>query len=163
MYSNDVKDLKTPITALVILLLVVLAFFLIAPGEMRQPPSSPASRERVYPPAPTPQQLAVLKTMKPFQYLVSYTDRGFEPPALAMKRGDTVRFVNNSSGDLWVAAAGAQEHPIYPGTSECGGSSFDSCKALEPGDFWQFTFDESGLWKYQNNVDKTKTGIVRVQ
>ena len=95
--------------------------------------------------------------------LVSYTDRGFEPSNTTIKSGETIRFTNNSSHDLWIAANGTSANPIYPGTSNCGASALDTCKSLKPGDFWEFTFTQAGTWGYQNNLQKNDMATVRVK
>ncbi len=108
----------------------------------------------------TPTMQAVLEESKGFQALVSYTDRGFEPRSLSIEKGDTVRFTNNSIRDLWVASSGT---PYPRGGDTCGESAFDSCIALKPLEFWEFTFDATGEWQYTDNLHKEFTGTVRVR
>lgn len=125
------------------------------------PATSPAA-ERGIPPL-TPEIQAVLAKSHGFQALVSYTDRGFEPNTVTIKKGDTIRFTNNSREDLWVAATGGAG-ALYPNiTNGCGSSALDTCRVLKPLEFWEFTFDTAGTWSYQNNRDTTVTGHVRVQ
>lgn len=50
--------------------------------------------------APTPTTADAVDAQKGFDYLVSYTDRGFEPKELTVKKGEAVRFTNNSSAAL---------------------------------------------------------------
>jgi len=109
---------------------------------------------------PSPQVLHELEQSPTFQYVVSYTDQGFQPSTLTVKKGATVRFSNNSSNNLWIASFGTASHQIYPGTSVCGGSSFDSCESLSRGDFWQFTFNETGVWEFKNNAVNSVGTIV---
>ena len=99
-----------------------------------------------------------------FEHLVSYEDGGFSPSTLTIKKGQTVRFTNNSSKRLlWISAGAVGGASIYPGGSDsCGQSSFDSCVTMEPHDFWEFTFDEEGEWGYRNAADASHTGIVVV-
>jgi plastocyanin len=98
-----------------------------------------------------------------FQALISYTDLGFEPMEITIHRGNTVRFTNNSSNDVWIAASG-QHVQIYPRTSgTCGSSSLDSCAPFAPQDFWEFSFDTPGNWQVVNNLDKSRSAMVRVQ
>ena len=111
----------------------------------------------------SPEAVAALAKSHGFQYLVSYTDRGFEPPALTIKKGETIRFTNNSGGGLWVASVARPGATVYPGQSDCGVSAFGTCAALKPGDFWEFTFDVSGTWSYKNISDTAKTGTVTVR
>lgn len=98
-----------------------------------------------------------------FHALAAYTDRGFEPSMITIKRGETVRFTNNSSHDVWIASSGANVQ-IYPRTQEvCGSSDLDSCEPFAPQDFWQFRFDIAGEWEVVNNLDKSKSAKVIVR
>ena len=98
-----------------------------------------------------------------FQALISYTDQGFEPNEATIKKGDTVRFTNNASRDVWIASQGG-EVQIYPRTKDgCGTSDLDSCLPFSPQDFWEFTFDTAGDWHVVNNLDKAKSGVVHVK
>lgn len=116
----------------------------------------------IIPPQMTETMKKVLEESKGFQALVSYTERGFEPHTLSVKRGETVRFINNSAQiqDLWVASHGSP----YPSSHDsCGQSAFDSCISLRPLEFWEFTFTETGEWKYVNNLHKDFSGVIRVK
>lgn len=113
-------------------------------------------------PAYTAAVAAKVASSTGFQVLLSYTDRGFEPHAVQIKAGETVRFTNNSSGDLWVAPGdGAVVYPRHAGS--CGSSALDSCGAIVPQDFWEFTFARAGAWEVVNNFDKSKTVTVTVK
>lgn len=123
---------------------------LIANAPIPQPPLTDAVR----------QQLAASNG---FQELVSYTDRGFEPPEFSIAKGDTVRFTNNSHDDMWVAATGSAGS-IYPGVQNgCGSSTFDSCGPVTSGEFWEMTFDTAGTWSYANNLKKDHAGVIVVK
>ena len=99
---------------------------------------------------------AELAQSRGFQYVISYTDKGFVPQDLTIPAGDTVRFVNSSHSDLWVAATGK---PLYPSSAtSCGESSLDSCGPLHSGEFWEFTFEAKGTWGYTNNLMSSSTG-----
>jgi plastocyanin len=94
---------------------------------------------------------------------VAYTDVGFSPASVSINKGDTVRFVNQSSEKLWV---GSNPHPVhngYPTTGGCRSSTFDSCKEIAAGDAWEFTFDIAGTWGYHNHLNPGKGGTVVVQ
>ena len=89
-------------------------------------------------------------------------DSGFEPKDATVHQSDTVRFTNNSTRDLWIAADGSSG-PVYPGVQNgCGSSALDSCRTLSPGEYWEFTFAKSGTWAFLNNLDKGDSGVVRV-
>lgn len=105
---------------------------------------------------------ARLAAGKGFAVVISYTDRGFEPETVRIAHGDTVRFTNNSSGELWVAShEGARAYPRS--YDACGSSDLDSCETLPPQDFWEFTFEERGEWSVTNNLDKSKRVTVIVE
>ena len=103
--------------------------------------------------------------------VVTLTDNGFSPTSITIARGETIRFVNDSSRNMWV---GADEHPThteYDGTStreHCAngmntGASFDQCTAVAKGAFWDYTFEKSGTFGYHNHVGASNTGTVVVQ
>lgn len=102
--------------------------------------------------------------------LVTYTDGGFSPESIAVRVGDTVRFLNNSSRGMWV---GADEHPThtqYDGTStreHCAngtatGGSFDMCRQGAPGEFFEYTFTKAGSFDYHNHAQASDGGTVTV-
>lgn len=121
--------------------------------------------EPVTPPPMTALMEQVLAKSTGFQHLVSYTDHGFEPPVLDIKKGDVVRFTNNASRDLWIASAVAESGRLYPsGTQEsCGQSAFDSCVSMKLYEFWEFRFDAVGDWSYVNNAMPTDAAAIHVQ
>ena len=135
-------------------------FFIAMSGNSTIAPKSGLPKEL---PVLTPEERTQLENSHGFQALVSYTDGGFEPAKLTIKKGETVRFTNNSSEDLWVSA-GSSSGAVYPGTGkECGQSAFDSCRVLKPMHFWEFTFDIAGTWGYKNVSDTKMTGVIIVE
>ena len=97
---------------------------------------------------------------------VTYTDTGFSPKTITIKRGDAVNFVNQSSGDMWVASAMHPTHIVYSGTTlnehcpDPENDSFDQCVA---GDSFSFTFDKVGTWNYHDHLGPTNFGTVVVE
>ena len=159
--------IKRELRLLVLLLIIIgvaFVWYLIA-GAPRQatPQSGAQSGAQTAPPPFTPEIAAQLAKSHGFQMLVSYTDRGFEPTKTSIKTGEAIRFTNNSSRTLWIASAPVGDAALYPGTSDCGASAFDTCKALKPREFWEFTFTQSGTWGYQNNLNKNDTATVSVR
>lgn len=133
------------------------------PAAAATAPAAPIAAADTSTGALSPQAAAALAKSNGFQYLISYTDNGFEPIALDVKKGETVRFTNNSQGGLWVASQALPGATVYPGQSDCGASVLDTCMVLKRGDFWEFTFDAAGTWSYKNNSDSAKTGTVTVR
>ena len=119
---------------------------------------------RVPPPRPAPTEKDMIANQSPrgFQLLVSYVNSGFEPKEATIHTGDTVRFTNNSSHEMWVASDGSSG-PVYPGVQNgCGSSALDTCKTLRPGEYWEFTFTQVGSWSFVNNLDKSASGVLIV-
>ena len=127
--------------------LCVIAYLILAHSSLPIQLAQTPQEHRDLPPPMTPLMQEQLAKSSGFQHLVSYGDDGFSPAALTVAAGDTVRFTNNSTKDVWIASVN------YPGQSSCGGSSFDTCLVLKSGEFWEFTFDEVGSWTYKNNAD----------
>jgi plastocyanin len=96
--------------------------------------------------------------------LVEYTDAGFSPNQIEIVAGETIRFVNGSSGNMWVGSAMHPTHNNYPEKTEndCLGSAFDQCQSVGNGDFWEFTFNVAGEHGYHNHADSSKWGRVIV-
>ncbi|MEK7513019.1 MAG: hypothetical protein AAB601_02360 [Patescibacteria group bacterium] len=90
----------------------------------------------------------------PEEHVVRYTENGFSPNSLLVMRGDTVRFVNESSHLLWVASAPHPTHTNYP--------AFDARRAYAPGEVYSFTFTETGEWKYHNHRNVSFGGSISV-
>jgi plastocyanin len=150
---------------LVAVLIVVTGLALFMQRSLWTPSISrtSASNAPISQPPYTKEVQAQLAASNGFQYLISYTDRGFEPSALDIPEGDTVRFTNNSHRDLWIAASG---QTLYPATQQsCAQSAFDSCHDVKSGEFWEFTFTTQGTWSYRNNMmnNDADTGTVTVQ
>ncbi len=86
--------------------------------------------------------------------VVTYTDSGFAPEPLMVKKGTTVTFVNESSRGMWVASAVHPTHQLLPG--------FDELSSAVKGGTYDYTFVKVGTWKYHNHVNPTDIGSVVV-
>ncbi|MBP9669199.1 MAG: hypothetical protein KBE09_02825 [Candidatus Pacebacteria bacterium] len=150
-----------------------LLIFILTPHSTDAPPV-PAPVEPVVsvetirngtapiPSAPTEREKAILANSDGFQYLISFTGDHFEPSTTTIKKGETVRFSNNSPMPLWLTAD-ARQGVSYPSAGGCGVSALDSCGAIQPQEFWEFTFTESGTWGLINTFESDTTGTVVVQ
>lgn len=100
---------------------------------------------------------------KTFAALVSYTDNGFEPATLTVRKGDTVRFTNNSSGPMRIEAKDIPAVVIVTtNASACTSATFSTCKELPPGEYWEYTFNVTGDWSYSDTIYGAQ-GLVRVK
>jgi len=95
---------------------------------------------------------------------ITYTDSGFSPREVTVKKGKSVTWVNDSSRDMWPASAVHPTHGAYPEDvpGQCLGSSFDACTGHANGAVWTFTFNQVGQWRYHDHIDASKTGTVIV-
>ncbi len=96
------------------------------------------------------------------QNVVTYTDNGFSPKTLTIKKGDTVVFENKASDDARVASNPHPIHNGYPTTGGCVGSTFDSCANIAPNQAWSFKFDIVGSWGYHNHLNPSEGGTIVV-
>lgn len=96
--------------------------------------------------------------------VITYTDAGFVPSSVTVKKGQIVRWMNNSGSKVWPASAVHPSHEVYPqkSPSDCLGSSFDACKGLAQGESWDFKFDVVGEWKFHNHLNASQRGAVKV-
>ncbi len=157
---------------LIILLVLYGAVSLITPSKTirKQLPLLVANSEGYSPtnppppPAITRQELEAIRNGSGFQGFISYTDRGFEPTSVSIKKGQTVRFTNNSNTGMWISSIVTDASAPYPGTgNDCGNSAFDSCRTLNPGEFFEFTFDTVGTWGFNNIVKANDRGLIHVK
>lgn len=91
----------------------------------------------------------------PSTVTVNYTSNGFSPDPVTIKVGDTVTFVNQNGGGMWVASGPHPVHTDYP--------EFDEKKAVSTGGSYEFTFTKVGSWSYHNHLSPSKRGTVIVE
>ena len=103
------------------------------------------------------------------EHVVVYSDGGYAPKELTIKKGDRVTFRNESARETWPASAMHPSHTAYPGSSigKCGTQEesriFDACKGFKQGEEWSFVFNEIGNWKYHDHLRSTDWGSVIVE
>ena len=95
---------------------------------------------------------------------ITYTNDGFSPSTVTVRKGQTVQWVNKSDSDVWPASGSHPTHAVYPqkSSSDCLGSSFDACAAIAADASWDFTFSQIGTWKYHNHMNSSEAGTVIV-
>ena len=96
--------------------------------------------------------------------IITYADAGYSPSSVTIKKGETVRWTNNSNAETWPASAMHPTHSVYPDKSagDCLGSSFDACRGLKTGESWDFTFNTAGTWRFHDHLRASNTGSVTV-
>jgi plastocyanin len=111
-----------------------------------------------------PPSAAVIKQLQEshgFQALVSYADGSFQPATTTIKAGQTIRFTNNSNNDIWIGQITAKNTPADPNTQSCD-VPFNSCHALHPGEFVEFTFFRAGTVLYMDDLNTVTRGTIVV-
>ena len=86
-------------------------------------------------------------------YIVSYTDSGFKPLTLTISSGKSIKFVNNSNGQMSIASA------------DVGGMGFTSLNqggAVGRGGTFYATLGQ-GTWHYMNRANQNLRGTIVVK
>ena len=101
----------------------------------------------------------------PYDVEIVYTNKGFSTTSITVASGTRIRFLNKSSETEWPASGIHPTHTLYPEkeSSDCLGSSFDSCESLMPGEFFDFTFYYTGTWPFHDHLHAYDTGEIVVK
>ena len=158
-----------PLIAVIVIILLALAGYLAFTYKAAAPVENETATTTPDTPT-TPTNEASETGDAAFDATVVYSDAGFSPSNVNIKVGDTVRFVNTSGHNMWVAADEHPTHTEYDGTStrehcangQATGGTFDQCQAVPAGSFWEYTFTKAGSWKYHNHARAANTGMVTV-
>ena len=163
-YNDRGMGMKTILTWVVILVVVVGGIFLLVSNDTKNNVEEDVVDTTMPVPAPGNEDVEEM-IVNDSGNVVTYTKGGFSPKEITVKKGETVTFINESSGDMWVASAIHPTHSLYPKKrrSDCLGSSFDQCKAVEAETSWSFTFDVEGKHGYHNHVRSSDSGKVIVK
>jgi plastocyanin len=135
----------------------------VAEPSREQSTTQPSVSEELSQPSPEAPVPAVKENV------VVYTNSGYSPSTLTVKKGETVTFKNQSSRSMWPASAMHPTHRVYSGTSldehcpDTAGTAFDACKGFLPGQSWSFIFNKTGTWKYHDHLNPGATGTIVVE
>lgn len=88
------------------------------------------------------------------QTVMTLSDTGFAPSPVTVKAGTTVTFVNESSGQMWIASDPHPVHTLLPG--------FDELKSVGKSGTYQYTFIKVGTWTFHNHMNPSVKGTVVV-
>lgn len=134
--------------------------------QLPQPPQPPEETQLL--PETTTTTTSTVETESE-EYVVIYTNSGYSPNTLKIEVGETVIFKNQSSQAMWPASDVHPTHRVYSGTSleehcpDTTGTAFDACTGIQPGNFWSFTFNKKGTWKYHDHLNPDATGTIVVE
>jgi plastocyanin len=170
MGNNKIRII---ITIIIIALILIggYLFFWKEKGKEVMQSQSPVEQQITNQPEeiPTKERATEEGTGEEEIYVVSYTDSGYSPSTITIKKGETVTFKNESSRSMWPASAVHPSHRVYSGTSleehcpDTAGTAFDACKGYSPGQSWSFKFDKVGTWKYHDHLNPSATGTIIVE
>lgn len=166
--------MKTALAIIVLIVVIAGGYFLFA--KKTQAPvtnpatgggtSAPLETTNPNPPATTSAQTSGgAAAPTPAHVTVTYNGTSFSPKTVTIHKGDTVTFVNSSSGQMWVASAPHPTHQGYSGTTvsqhcpDTAGTAFDQCSF---GNSYTFTFEKVGSWLYHNHANTSVTGTIVV-
>ncbi len=101
----------------------------------------------------------------PYDIEIVYTDDGYVPTELTIPKGTRVRFLNESNTETWPASGIHPTHTLYPEklSTDCLGSSFDSCASLVQGAFFDYTFNYVGRWSFHDHLHGYHSGTITVE
>lgn len=85
--------------------------------------------------------------------VIMYSDSGFEPSPLTVKKGTTITVTNNSSSDLMFASA---DHPAHQDNTEL------NIDTIEPGKSGTVVITKTGTWGYHNHDNAEHAGQIIV-
>lgn len=87
------------------------------------------------------------------EYVVTYTEDGFEPSEFQIPRGASVKFVNKTNTSMRIFADNDAKPPF---------SDLNQPKALGLNGEYVFNFVYSGIWKYYNSLNPEDTANIVV-
>lgn len=99
---------------------------------------------------------------------IMYTDNGFAPNSITIKKGTKVTFVNQSQLKMWIGSDNHPDHTGYSGTDksvhcpDTTGTAFDQCASVNTGGSYSFTFNKTGTWGYHNHAAREDEGTIIV-
>lgn len=143
-----------------IVLLIVLAaaagYALFLRPEQALTPSSEAVNQNVNqePNQNLPESTAPA-VAEPKTHVVEFTGTAYVPASLTIKAGDTVQFVNKSTGLFWPASAPHPQHTDFP--------EFDPKKGISVNGIYSITFKEPKIYRYHDHLKPTAFGSITVE
>lgn len=86
--------------------------------------------------------------------VITYTDSGFLPSVVNVRKNGTVIFKNESGKPMLIASAPHPTHTDYPEMS--------AKDIVNKGGSYSFTFTKAGKWGFHNHLSPNETGTVVV-
>lgn len=103
--------------------------------------------------SPAPVSASKVSITKDGYFIVQYFNSGFSPRSLEIKKGKSVRFINNSDKAMRIFADD-QTSQTY--------RTLNQSKTIGKGASYDFTFVDEGNWSYHNENNLSDKGVVVV-
>ena len=162
----ETKDLKYILIAVAIIIGAgATVAYMNRPGANPEPAPVPVSHKTETSASST---TSILTRDHQTEHDITYSSKGFSPAVTSIRKGDIVKWISHTGGDLRIASNPHPTHTGYPGTdaAKCGtqdgANMFDSCKAIKMGENWTFIFDNVGTWTYHNHMNPRDTAKIVV-
>jgi plastocyanin len=107
-------------------LVVFIGSTLLSPRPLQQAQEMTAVPKGFPADAPVPTAQDTVVAQQGFNYIVAYTDQGFRPATLSVKKGQVIRFTNIAAGTVQITA------------------SSESSPALAHAQYWEYTAKTAG-------------------
>lgn len=85
---------------------------------------------------------------------VVFTEEGFDPKEITIKKGDVVEFSSAREFPFWPASDEHPTHAIY--------RAFDPLQPVPANETWSFQFTRVGTWDYHDHLNSTYKGKITV-
>lgn len=147
--KNGPKGIVIGILVAIVVLVGVITFLFTsqqttAPDSSDNQAKTPTgSSERDNEVAPNPSE----------RMMITYTDNGFEPSEITVKKGSVVTIKNSSSKNVQFSS---DDHPAHRDNTEM------NLETLSPGESGSYTATTVGTWGYHDHIDESKTGTITV-
>lgn len=115
-----------------------------AKSSQNQSETTTGSNDPASEAAPTPDE----------RIAITYTNNGFEPKDISVKKGSIVTVTNQSSKPVQFSS---DDHPSHRENTEM------NLKTLNPGESESYTATAAGEWGFHDHIDESKTGTVTVE
>ena len=162
MTKNSIPMIKNAVIVFLVIMVVVLLYQVnaLAPSIEDVTPTV-SSTDQAAPPDGSPEIKAPAKAAvvaptraKDGTYLVSYTDSGFVPRGLEIKRGSTVRWTNNSSKAMRIKTIDLIDRKPT--------NSINQSVSVGRGATYSYTFNDPYIYGYTNENNTKDTGTISV-
>ncbi|MCL5006894.1 MAG: hypothetical protein M1153_02010 [Patescibacteria group bacterium] len=160
------KDIVSIVIGVVVIALIAVGVFVALRQPFASVPGSgvgPAGTSTIATSTYVPPAVGIVQPVLPINeqanVIVDITAAGFSPQIVTIKPGESVIWTNRDRAEHWIAPD--QSNP-YPSNGTCG-SAFNSCRGLNLGESFRFTFTKIGTWDYYDKLNPKFVGQVIVQ